>query len=197
MLGGVAGLLLAAALLAWLLLDAAEARAAAWRVVALRPREPAPARARVEPADRCACAGNDGAAAADRRARRSAARLARESAARRAQPVPRQRAARPGRRRARVARRRRSTSTPRIPADGARPARRAERHGARHDALRRHARAPARRARVQPVVDGSVAGRQSRRQRRVLVAAGARRRRGHVARGRHRANARRQARRHG
>ena len=67
---------------------------------------------------------------------------------------------------------------------------------ARHDAVR-DARAPARRARIQPVVDGPDAGRQSHGRRRVLDAAGARCRRGHFARGRHRANARRQARRHG
>ena len=81
----------------------AEAPAAARRHLALRTRQPAPPRARVEPADRRACARPDGAAAADRRARRPDAQLAREPAARCAQPVPRQRAARPGGRRARAA----------------------------------------------------------------------------------------------
>ena len=164
MVGGVGGLLLVAGAARVGAARAAEAPAAARRHVALRPRQPAPARVRVEPADRRARARTDGAAAADRRARRPHAQLAREPAARCAEPVPGQRAARSGRRRARdaVAARRRATIAFRPMVRG----RLVEVNGAaaRHDAsYERHARAPPRRARVQPVVDRHAARRQSRR----------------------------------
>ncbi len=140
---------------------AAEEAAAARRHVALRPREPAPPRVRVEPADRRARARPDGAAAAHRRPRRPDAQLAREPAAGRAQPVPDQRAARAGRRRARAtAGRRRQRRA--VPADGARAARRAERRRGRHEEVLRRARAPPGGARVQPVVGGRAAQGQHR-----------------------------------
>ena len=129
---------------------AVEAPAAARRHLALRPRQPAPAPAGVEPAGRRAGAGADGAAAAHRRARRPDEELAREPAGRRAEPLRHQRAAGPGRRRAHVAcagDRRRGGAVP----DGPRAARRGERGAARQHQLRQSARAAARRARVQSV----------------------------------------------
>src|SRR4029078_404051 len=93
MLGGVAGLLIAAAALAWLLLTLLKRvpqRGVSWRFRPADPRLRAlaasraiPARARVgvEPAARRAGPRPDVAAAADRRAGRPAARLAREPSA--------------------------------------------------------------------------------------------------------------------
>ena len=126
MVGGVAGLLVVAAALRLGSARAAQVPAAARRHVALRPRQPASPRIRVEPADRRARARPDGAAAAHGRARRPDAQLARQPAARCAEPVPRQRAARPGGRRARAARAGRRQRR-RVPADGARAAGRDQR----------------------------------------------------------------------
>ena len=152
MIGGIGGLLAAAALTAWMLIVAAEAAAATRRDVALRTREPAPPSARVEPADRRAGAGLHGAAAAHRRARRPDAELAREPAAGCAEPLRAQRAARPGRRRARGDEGGDRLSHAAL-SDDSRPAGRGQRHAARHRAVRRHPRPPPGRARVQSVVD--------------------------------------------
>ena len=83
----------------------------------------------------------------------------------------------------------------RVPPDGARAAGRGERRCRRYVEIHGPARAPARRAGVQPVVDGCPAERQPGPAGRVLEGGRGRRGRGHVARGRHRRDARREARR--
>ena len=124
-------------------------------IVALRPCQPAPAAARVEPADRRAGAGTDGAAAADRRARRPAC----ATGARACRPMRRTSSSStccPIRSTTRArGSRRRSTSTPQF-----KPmvrGRLVEVNGTPLDTTQYdgHARAPARRARVQPVVDAT------------------------------------------
>ena len=143
---------------------AAQAPAAGRGVVALRAREPVAPALRLVAADRRARAGPDGAAAAHAGPRRPHAGVAREPSAGRAQPVPRQRAAGPGggcTRDAVAAVRARD----RLLADGARPAGGGERRADRHCPIHRGAGAPARRARVQPVVDRHAARRQPRRRR--------------------------------
>ena len=193
-IGGVAGLLIAAAAVAWLLLALLKRvpqGGVSWRFgLANLRRRPLASSLQIG----CARPRTDVAAAADRRPRRPAAELAREPAARRAEPVPGQRPARSGGWRARAGLR----IGPRgagIQADGPRSAGRRERRSARRGALQRSARSAAGRARIQPVVGRSPAHRQSRRRREVLGPTGAGQRRGHLARGWHREDAGRQARR--